>query len=100
MESRVEGIFLVLVDLCMNYWEIRLACDLWRAALGSALPGLWMGSVPRLALLWTGVRAAHIGAVIAVLARMVFFIRNLIFFWRQRPEPLVCSDNLVCYHHR
>ena len=44
------------------------------------LPGLWMGSVPRLALLWTGVRAAQMGAVIAVLAKMVFFIRNLIFF--------------------
>ena len=43
----------------MNYWEIRLGRDLWRAAESSWLrvSGLCMGSVPRLALLWTGVRA-------------------------------------------
>ena len=62
MESRVEGIFLVLVDLCMNYWEIRLQSDLWRAALGAGC----LGSVPRLALLWTGVRATQMGAVLAM----------------------------------
>ena len=56
----MEGIFPVLVDLCMNYWEIRLARDLWRAqeSRSCLAQRLCMGSVPRLALLWTEMGAA------------------------------------------
>ena len=59
----MERIFLVLVDLCMNYWEIRLQSDLWRAALGSGCLGCG----------WQVCQDSHycgldMGAVIAVLA--------------------------------
>lgn len=97
MESRVEGIFLVLVDLCMNYWEIRLQSDLWRAALGSGCLGCG----------WQVCQDSHYCGLEWGLPRwvqslqcwpsrrMVFFIRNLIFFWRQRPAISLCRQSCL-----